>query len=373
MPPLPDLPRRHAPWRTALLVLSICVGIALLLTAFDRGNFGKHLAYSLSIGGACWLFVDGGRLLAARGLARWRNTRGLPPCDADHGWPGWGWMGAVIALGMPVGVAGGMLLGDRLTGHRSPSLLDWASPGTQTTVVISLLATLVAVGLITTLEKAASARVEAEAAQRQAAEHRLRLLEAQLEPHMLFNTLANLRALIAVDPPRAQAMLDRVIAYLRATLGASRTSMHPLAAEFARLDDYLALMAVRMGARLQVTLDLPQALRDYPVPALLLQPLAENAIKHGLEPKVAGGRLEVRARADAARLVLAVRDTGVGIGALPHGGSGFGCEQVRERLATLYGDAASLAIEPAADAEGGTLATIELPLSGAAVGGPDPR
>jgi len=373
MPPSPDPSQRHPRWRTALLVLAISVGIALLLTVIKGRHFGQHLVYSLAIGYSCWLCIDGGRLLAARGVARWRTARGLPALDATHGWPGWGWMSAIIVIGVPVAVPAGMWLADRLTGRRSPSLLDWAAPNTQTTLVISVLATLVTVGLITALEKAKSARIDAEAAQRQAAEHRLRLLEAQLEPHMLFNTLANLRALIAVDPPRAQAMLDRVIAYLRATLGASRTSMHPLAAEFARLDDYLALMAVRMGARLQVTLDLPQALRDYPVPALLLQPLAENAIKHGLEPKVAGGRLEVRARADAARLVLAVRDTGVGIGALPHGGNGFGCEQVRERLATLYGDAASLAIEPAADAEGGTLATIELPLSGAAVGGPDPR
>jgi LytS/YehU family sensor histidine kinase len=263
---------------------------------------------------------------------------------------------------MPAGVARGLLLADRLTGRQSPSLLDWASPGTQMTLVLSLLATLFVVGLITALEKAASARVEAEAAQRQAAEHRLRLLEAQLEPHMLFNTLANLRALIAVDAPRAQAMLDHMIAYLRATLGASRTSTHSLAAEFARLDDYLSLMAVRMGPRLQVTLDLPQELRECPVPALLLQPLAENAIKHGLEPKVAGGRIELRARAKGARLLLSVRDTGVGLDAATRGGSGFGCTQVRERLATLYGDGASLAIEPATDDAGGTLAMIELPM-----------
>jgi signal transduction histidine kinase len=359
----PDPVRRHVPWRTALLVLAISTGIALLLTAAERGSFGRHLVYSLSIGASCWLFIELGRRLAAHGLARWRAKHGLPPWAAhSHGWPGWGWMGAVIALGMPAGVASGLLLGDRLTGNRSPSLLDWASPNTQATLVISLLATLVVVGLITALEKAASARVEAEAAQRQAAEHRLRLLEAQLEPHMLFNTLANLRALIAVDAPRAQAMLDRMIAYLRATLGASRTSTHPLAAEFARLDDYLSLMAVRMGPRLQVTLDLPQELRECPVPALLLQPLAENAIQHGLEPKVAGGRIELRARADGGRLLLSVRDTGVGLGASARAGSGFGCAQVRERLATLYGDAASLAIEPASDAAGGTLATIALPM-----------
>jgi LytS/YehU family sensor histidine kinase len=126
-------------------------------------------------------------------------------------------------------------------------------------------------------------------------EARLKLLEAQLEPHMMFNTLANLRVLIATDPPRAQAMLDHLIAYLRATLGGARAALHPLADEFARLADYLEIMAVRMGPRLAFALDLPEALRGVPVPPLLLQPLVENAIRHGLEPQVAGGHIGVRA------------------------------------------------------------------------------
>src|SRR5690606_22156517 len=134
----------------------------------------------------------------------------------------------------------------------------------------------------------AKARLEQEEAQRQASEARLRLLESQLEPHMLFNTLANLRALIGSDPPRAVEMLDRLNAFLRATLAASRSAAgaqrHTLRDEFARLDDYLALMAVRMGPRLRVVLSLPEPLADCPVPALLLQPLVENAIRHGLEP-----------------------------------------------------------------------------------------
>jgi hypothetical protein len=104
---------------------------------------------------------------------------------------------------------------------------------------------LAAVSALSTTERLASARAAAEAAQRQAAEHQLRLLQSQLEPHMLFNTLANLRVLIALDPPRAQAMLDRLIAFLRSTLQASRAGTHTLADEFARLDDYLGLMAVR--------------------------------------------------------------------------------------------------------------------------------
>src|SRR5258706_5522010 len=116
-------------------------------------------------------------------------------------------------------------------------------------------------------------------AHKHASEARLKLLETQLEPHMLFNTLANLRALIAVDPQRAQTMLDHMISYLRATLSASRTATHSLQAEFERLRDYLELMTIRMGPRLAYSLELPPDLAQHPVPALLLQPLVENSIQ----------------------------------------------------------------------------------------------
>jgi hypothetical protein len=190
-------------------------------------------------------------------------------------------------------------------------------------------------------------------AQRNATEARLKLLETQLEPHMLFNTLANLRVLITVDPPRAVAMLDRLNNYLRMTLSGSRALAHPLSAEFERLGDYLELMSVRMGERLRYTLDLPDDLREVPVPPLLLQPLVENSIRHGLEPKVEGGRSRARPR-DAGRLVhRSARHRCRPRCAPPSEGSGFGLEQVRERLATVYGDQGrmSLAARAAAGVE----------------------
>jgi LytS/YehU family sensor histidine kinase len=201
-------------------------------------------------------------------------------------------------------------------------------------------------------------------ARQHASEARLKLLEAQLEPHMLFNTLANLRALIGVDPPRAQAMLDRLIAFLRATLGASRVPLHPLSAEFERVADYLALMAVRMGPRLRTRLELPDALRERPVPPLLLQPLVENSIRHGLEPCLDGGQVQVSARRDGDALVLEVLDSGAGLSGNVRPGTRFGLQQVRERLAALYGERAALVLEPVPD--GGTLARITLPLDDAA-------
>ncbi|MDQ6680661.1 MAG: histidine kinase, partial [Pseudomonadota bacterium] len=201
-------------------------------------------------------------------------------------------------------------------------------------------------------------------AQRDASEAQLKLLESQLEPHMLFNTLANLRVLIGIDPPRAQAMLDQLIAFLRATLSASREPFHTLAAEFARVSDYLQLMQVRMGERLQTRLDLPDELAALPIPPLLLQPLVENAIKHGLEPHLGGGRIEVSARKVGNEIVLEVRDTGAGLAAVATGdGTRFGLDQVRQRLVTIYGAAATFELAPAADAEGGVRATVRLPLN----------
>jgi LytS/YehU family sensor histidine kinase len=202
-----------------------------------------------------------------------------------------------------------------------------------------------------------------QAAMRTAAENQLKMLESQLEPHMLFNTLANLRVLIGLNPPRAQEMLDRMISFLRATLEASRTGSHPLSTEFDRIRDYLDMMQVRMGQRLQFKLDLPADLAALPVPPLLMQPLVENAIKHGLEPKIQGGKIEVAARHEGDALLLSVRDTGVGLGKLASNGTNFGLQQVRERIGTLYGNDAKLELISIDDKEGGTLATIHLPMS----------
>ncbi len=157
-------------------------------------------------------------------------------------------------------------------------------------MLISLIPGLAATYFFVSRGRLAAALMRAETAQRQAAENQLRLLESQLEPHMLFNTLANLRVLIGMDPPRAQAMLDQLIAFLRATLSASRSGSHPLREEFARLQDYLALMKVRMGERLQPVFELPAELAELAIPPLLLQPLVENAIKHAAGAEDRGRR-----------------------------------------------------------------------------------
>ena len=370
----PTVPDEPPLWRSfarrglrSQVVSAVVALLIWLMTPSARGNLFTAWIYSAAIGTGCWFFIDGGRLLISAWLPAGPRLGGARRAR----WPGPGWMLVCILVGTVIGYSLGTAIGDHFTGFVTPSLLS-----NRPVIAISLVAAIAATWYFYATERLRQEQAAAEAARRDAAESQLRLLQSQLEPHMLFNTLANLRVLITLDPPRAQAMLDRLIGYLRATLGASRSALHPLSVEFARLDDYLALMSLRMGPRLQVQLDLPDALRHLPVPPLLLQPLVENCIRHGLEPKVAGGRIEVRARQLGDRLLLSVRDTGVGLDrpalgmpTLPRdaagvdsGSSRYGTGHVAERLATLYGSRAQFKLRPADDTEGGTLAEVSLPM-----------
>jgi signal transduction histidine kinase len=330
--------------RRALQTLAFCLVIASLQWAVDPEQpYEVLLVHSVLIGTVIWAWVDFGVHLF--------------PSAREHGWPAPLPALLLVASGIAAGFVIGHLAADAWYGRSTFSApAGRLRAGLVTTAVAGVVA---CYWFYSQVRGEWLERERAQAARR-ADEARLKLLESQLEPHMLFNTLANLRALIAVDPPRAQAMLDRLIAFLRATLNASRTPLHPLHAEFERLADYLALMAVRMGPRLQVRLDLPDELREQPVPPLLLQPLVENSIKHGLEPQVRGGRIEVSARRDGTMLVLDVRDSGAGP-VDQADGSRFGLAQVRERLAAQYGADAALRLD-AASPGGGTLARITLPL-----------
>ena len=205
------------------------------------------------------------------------------------------------------------------------------------------------------------------------------MLRAQLDPHMLFNTLANLRALIATDPRGAQRMVDHLVPFLRATLDGSREDRWSLEQEFDELRHYLEIMAIRLGRRLTFELNLPPSLGGVEVPALLLQPLVENAVRHGIEPSVSGGRIGVTAeRPDRDTLVITVHDTaregerpgdpGQRSGDAGHAPRArFGLESVRERLRLIYADSASLTIrtvpedDPHATGDAGTRVTIRLP------------
>ncbi len=337
--------------------------IATCLWALMPQPFGTTLVYSLCISLSSWLIIDLARMTVASGMPGWYGK----PAPGQGQWPGWVWMLFIVVVGAVLGYAMGNAIGNWITGLSLPGPFNANARQMLGLLVTALVPAVTITYFFQSREVIANQKAEVERAERQAAEQQLKLLESQLEPHMLFNTLANLRALIGVDPERAQAMLDRLIAFLRASLAGSRVGAQTLAVEFTRLRDYLALMEVRMGPRLSTSFTLPADLADALVPPFLLQPLVENSIKHGLEPKREGGRIEVTAERDGATLVVRVRDTGAGASGAtltPHeADSGFGLDHVRERLATLYGAAASFELAPVDDESGGMLATVRLPCS----------
>ena len=211
-----------------------------------------------------------------------------------------------------------------------------------------------------------TARYRHVAAERRATEAQLKLLQGQIEPHFLFNTLANVLGLMETDTPRARLILESFVEYLRGSLGSLRLEQQTLGHEVDLVDAYLRIVAIRMEGRLRYRVDVPEALRGLPLPALMLQPLVENAIRHGLEPKIAGGCVTVTARVNAGTLTLNVSDDGLGLPAPHHGltrgpldGSGTALDNIRERLLQRFGDSAHLRIEPALPH--GVCATLTLP------------
>ena len=194
--------------------------------------------------------------------------------------------------------------------------------------------------------------------EKQLAEARLRLLQAQIEPHFLFNTLANVVSLIETAPPRATAMLEHFIAYLRASLAASRSTQGTVGQEAALLRNYLELLQIRMGDRLAFTIEVDAGLDGAPLAPMLLQPLVENAVRHGLEPKIAGGRVTIRIGREGERMVVRIEDDGLGF--KPGANAGVGLQNLRERLAVLYDGDAELTI---ADRPHGTTVVLDLPLA----------
>jgi sensor histidine kinase YesM len=332
-----------------LQVIAFNTLIALGITAFDDHGLVINWVYSQCIGLSIWALIELGHATLIRDYETQLHR-----------------MFWIVPVSVVLGYLAGTAFSSALLSHHGFDFLIQQPRKALGFLLISMAAGGVISYFFVSREQLNIARLslartqaDIEAAQRQAALAQLKLLQSQLEPHMLFNTLANLRALIALDPVRAQDMLDRLVSFLRSALSASRVATHPLQAEFDRLQDYLELMAVRMGPRLRYTLNLPPELAAQPVPPLLLQPLVENAIKHGLEPKVEGGNITVLARLADQQLVLEVQDTGVGLppNMTP---AGFGLSQVRERLTATYGPQATITL--IANNEGVTRAKVTFPI-----------
>jgi LytS/YehU family sensor histidine kinase len=212
--------------------------------------------------------------------------------------------------------------------------------------------------------RVAESRRDEQAAAKQAATDqeltvaRLNLLHAQVEPHFLYNTLASAQVLARTDPPRADLMLGYLIQYLRRSLPSAEAALSSLGEELERTQAYLEILKIRMGARLQLELQVPEPMKTLPLPSMMLQTLVENAIKHGLEPKPGGGTVWILARAFDDHVTLTVADDGLGFNS-QSSGTGIGLKNLRERLRLTYAGAATFAI--VSNFPSGVAATITLP------------
>jgi hypothetical protein len=208
-----------------------------------------------------------------------------------------------------------------------------------------------------------SVRLQAETARlhAQLADARLGALRAQLDPHFLFNTLHAISSLVERDPRGVRRMIARLSELLRHSLEEGTEQEIPLRQELAFLDRYLEIMRIRFQGTLDVTVDADAEVQDALVPTLVLQPLVENAVKHGVSKVEGSGRITIRARRDGDRTVLTVQDNGPGFGAADAPGEdGVGLRNTRERLEQLYGSAQSLTLREV-DGDGGLIAEIVLP------------
>jgi signal transduction histidine kinase len=360
-------PQHRLPMLQRLLIVW---GVALLIGLGTwNGNTAKghpntldvSLVYAYAISTFIWLLTD---------LPRFAFKR-LLRSPAPYYWPPALRASVMLLVGIPLGYVLGTLVGDAYSGKST-----WALWHFNRNRFLGLMVSAIAISAV--FVAYFHQRGKAESLANEVTQAQLMLLQSQLEPHMLFNTLAHLRALIGHDTARAHAMLDHLNDYLRTTLQATRVPMHqalhPLSDEFSRLGDYLSLMAIRMGPRMAFELDLPDALAKAPVPRFILQPLVENAIRHGLEPQVSGGRIEVKARAEGSQLLLTVSDNGSGISELAladaarplqadgtQAGSSWGLSHVRQRLHTLYGPRAGMHISSLPT--GGICVVLTLPLN----------
>jgi signal transduction histidine kinase len=308
------------------------------------GAFALQYAYLFLFFGAVWAAVVVG--------GNWAPARTGPRI---------GVLAAAVLVGITVGNAlSGPVLGWIYHGERdAPTLLKEIS-------AIVLWSHVIAAGVIGYFffirEEEAAAHLHDEDMRREhltreLAEARLLVMQAQIEPHFLFNTLANVRRLFKTDPAAAHAMLEHLSRYLGAMLPRMRKTDSTLGHEVALALAYLSVQKIRMGARLTIATDVPDTLAALSFPPMMLVTLVENAIRHGLTPLPDGGTVRIHAHATDGKLRVRVIDTGAGLS--ESSGAGVGLANVRARLSTLYGGKARFLL--AQNPQGGVTATIELP------------
>ncbi len=326
------------------MTLLFCVGIAFFLGLIGTpGSFSSHLIVSLSIGILIHLLIN---------LSLWLLSKRGPLIQLF-----------AIILMIVTGTYLGLNLGLRISADDLVATAD-----INRIVLNSLPFGLLFGGIISLffysrgrlLEVQSQARAEELKRieqEKELIQAQLKLLQAQIEPHFLFNTLANVHSLIATKPDLATTMLENLNQYLRAALDHSRSEASSLSRELELLKAYLDIQQVRMGDRLSYHFDVPDSVAALPFPPMLLQPLVENAVKHGLEPTVAGGNIDLRARLHNNRVEIKLIDNGNGLD--DNFVSGVGLSNVRERLHSLFAEQASFNI--ATSDSGGVIVCLSIP------------
>jgi len=340
--PAPFRRIRASPLRNIMytLVWNCLIGLALAVMEQWQlgrpGQFGARLVVML-IGANVVGFLIHGALYSLRRFAPTAvSGKGRRPRLAQMAVSG---IGALLGIGLMRVVLSNAHPLDVL---RSGPMVSVAVYAVVTAVVIRL-ALFAGERRIERETQAARQQEQIAAAGRMLAEARLRALQAQIEPHFLYNTLANVVSLIDTQPAQARRMLERFIDYLRASLAASRADSATLGGELDLVRAYLDVLGVRMGARLRYRIEADSDTRRLPIAPMLLQPLVENAIMHGIEPKMEGGEILVRAQVLDDALCVEVSDSGMGLGhAPPRPGGGVGLSNLRERVRQLHGPRAQL-------------------------------
>jgi len=323
---------------TTFINMLFNTAIAGLLTAIGfGGGFWTNLVFSQCIGMS--MYAINATVMCRVSDKRWRLL--------------------VLAFTFPGSVMFGVTLAAWITGAG-----DWSNPQAWVAVVIGLF--FGGIGTITYFLSQRIEQLDAEVKQRRMnqmesekrqMEAQLKMLQAQIEPHFLFNTLANVSSLIDSDTVLAKTLLERLNDWLRIALVRARSEQATLGDELDMLENYLQILKIRFGERLRWSVDVADDARRLAFPPMLLQPLVENAVRHGIEPKLGGGEIGLSATLAGSTLRIEVRDTGVGL--LGDEGSGAGLANVRARLTALFGDAGKLLLEN--NAHGGMSARLELP------------
>jgi hypothetical protein len=332
---------RGVSWRSFALILAINTGFAAILSIEDRRPFWHPF-----ITAQCF------------GLAIAYAVNFASPWEKTH--PVWR-LACAVAIGSTVGMALVILIkGYSLATMLADPHRFWGTliGGFFNGLFVSLLF------LLKFREAHARTRILRAEADRnllskQAAEAELKLMQAQVEPHFLFNTLASVQFLTETDPPKAGLMLGHLLSYLRSAVPQLRSGSTTLGQEAELARSYLSIMQMRMETRLKFSVDIPVSLQSHSFPPMLLMSVVENAIKHGIEPRAEGGEVRVEAKHENGSLIVSVADSGCGFG--DQLGQGVGLTNLRERLKALYGQRSQFTLD--AIAPHGAKAIIEIPFA----------